>query len=152
MEENTNGHSPRTCGDCYHGYFGSDGLFCMTFKELIPDERVAMECVSFDEVPAGVDAAIRRMGRNDLIREALSTVVPVQELDNLELDKGLELDEVLAAPSSELIEACDSFLEARNCVLWGMPFEIISPRGRKEAAEWLAAQITGVGYVATVHQ
>lgn len=47
----------------------------------------------------------------------------------------------------ELEEACDQYLAALRCVLWGQPFEVVSKEGRKEAVRWLADQIEGVAGV-----
>ena len=45
-----------------------------------------------------------------------------------------------------LTDMCEAYLAKRHCVLWGEPFEIITPKGRRQAAEWLAAQIAGLGF------
>jgi hypothetical protein len=51
----------------------------------------------------------------------------------------------MASVSDEaMIEACERYLTDRHCTLWGSAFTIIDPKGRREAAEWLAAQIEGV--------
>jgi hypothetical protein len=45
---------------------------------------------------------------------------------------------------TELVEACDRYLAGLHCVLWGRAFEAHHPKGRREAAEWLAAQVQAV--------
>lgn len=47
---------PRTCGDCDNAYLGSQGVYCSVFKEVIWDERVAVECEEFEG--HGVEAEI----------------------------------------------------------------------------------------------
>lgn len=44
-------------------------------------------------------------------------------------------------------EMCDRYLLGLHCTLWGEPFEIISPRGRKEAVTWLADTLEGLAAV-----
>lgn len=39
------------------------------------------------------------------------------------------------------IDMLDSFLEKKHCTLWGIKKDIVSPKGRREAAEWLKKQI-----------
>jgi hypothetical protein len=33
----------KRCFDCVHGYFGEQGVFCETFRELIDDEEYAAQ-------------------------------------------------------------------------------------------------------------
>lgn len=47
-------------------------------------------------------------------------------------------------PTATLLAQCEAYLSGRACTLWGQAFEIISPKGRAEAAEWLAQQVAGV--------
>ncbi len=37
-----------------------------------------------------------------------------------------------------LEKVCDRYLHSLHCTLWGQPFEIISPKGRAQAVQWLA--------------
>lgn len=136
MTTTTNGQCGRTCSDCEHGYVGPDGLFCMTYREMIDDERVALECVAFDPIPSNI----------------ITDHGPKPELEPAVRPKLREqVDEVVAAaPAPELVAACDAYLRLRHCTLFGQVFEIISPRGRAEAAEWLATQITAINFVAPV--
>ena len=46
--------------------------------------------------------------------------------------------------TDELVERCDSYLEGLHSTLWGSSFWITNVKGRREAAEWLAAQIRAV--------
>ena len=46
--------------------------------------------------------------------------------------------------SDDLVNAADRYLESLHCVLWGRAFDTIHPKGRREAAEWLAAQMEAV--------
>lgn len=43
-----------------------------------------------------------------------------------------------------LVEAADRYLASLHCVLWGRAYEAHSPKGRREAAEWLADQVLAV--------
>jgi len=138
----------RLCSDCSHGALTSaGGVYCLEFREDIPNENVAQDCVAYEEaVPSSHVVSLN--GRSPSPRPA------VADIDVLVKDRAMprpkvQVDEVVAEePAPELVAACESYFEARHCVLWGMPFEVITPKGRAEAADWLARQITGVGYVA----
>lgn len=39
------------------------------------------------------------------------------------------------------IDMLDSFLEQKHCTLWGIKKDIVDPKGRREAAEWLKKTI-----------
>lgn len=39
------------------------------------------------------------------------------------------------------IEDVDKFLDQRGCVLYGRAFDIVNPKTRAEAAEWLHSQL-----------
>lgn len=157
----------KVCGDCEHAYVGPDGLFCMIYREMVMDEGVAEQCPSFGSIPANimtewvarpapVPEAIRRVlvASPDDIREVLRQAPPEvlceEPLDYVVPISPADLDDVVAmSPSPELVTACENYLSLRHCVLWGKCFEILSTSGRNEAAEWLAAQITALNYVAS---
>ena len=43
-----------------------------------------------------------------------------------------------------LIEVCDRYLSRTRSSLWGRSHNVIHPRERREAAEWLAQQVEAV--------
>lgn len=43
-----------------------------------------------------------------------------------------------------LIDACDRYLSRTRSSLWGRSHNVIHPRERREAAEWLAQQVEAV--------
>ena len=43
-----------------------------------------------------------------------------------------------------LVDACERYLSHKGCTLWGQAFDIIRPKSRREAAEWLAEQVEAV--------
>ncbi len=132
-------HDQRICSNCENAYHGPSGVFCRLYTEDIGDETVAVECVGWDPLPSyqrTVQSSNGSVPANDLIRAALAMPMP------------LTVDEVVAAPPApDLVAACETYLELRHTVLWGQVFEVISPRGRADAAEWLAQQITAINYV-----
>lgn len=42
------------------------------------------------------------------------------------------------------IDMLDSFLEQKHCTLWGIKKDIVDPKGRRQAAEWLCKTIEDV--------
>ena len=126
----------RLCSNCEHGYLGPGGVFCVEFQEPINDERAAAaDCPEFDPQTNGTPPPQRP--------EINHTVEVVSKVDSEMGGKGVEV--VSSADYGALVDMCDRYLANRNCVLWGQPFEIVSPKGRREAAEWLATQIKGLG-------
>lgn len=59
-------------------------------------------------------------------------------------DKGYEHGSATAIKVLSNPARCDRYLKSLHCTLWGEPFEVISPKGRAQAAAWLAKQIAGV--------
>lgn len=105
----------------------------MEFQEPVNDERgAAADCPEFDPQTNGTPPPQRP--------EVTHTVEVVSKVDSETGGKGVEV-----ATEESLVDMCDRYLAARHCVLWGEPFEIITPRGRRQAAEWLAEQINGLG-------
>lgn len=117
---------PRLCSNCERGYMGGGGVFCTEFGHLIEDERVAAECGAFDDMADHV---------------AVTVDGAVVEQANTSATGGVAVE---GMTSEELIAACERYLADRHITLWGQPFEIISPRGRREAAVWLAQQVHGL--------
>lgn len=118
----------RLCSDCEHGYLGPQGVFCVQFQEPVDDDAAA-DCPEFDPQP---EAA-----RPKLVR----SVEVVAKVATEGRGKGVWV----ASTREDLVDMCEQYLSNRHCVLWGEPFEIVTPKGRREAAEWLAAQIAGLG-------
>lgn len=129
----------KVCGDCESAYVGPDGLFCMTFRQIIADEGVAEECEAFSSIPAAV--ITEWVARPEPVPEAIRRVLVAS---NDEIHEVLVDHSAAALPSPELVAACEQYLSERHCVLWGLCFEIHSTSGRAEAAQWLATQITAV--------
>lgn len=137
-----NGQKERTCSDCQHAYIGTDGLFCMTFHEIIPDEKVAMECVAFQE--GVISSVLTEWGAAPIIKVSPESVTAAAA-EIKALARRPEVAEVVPEPPApELVATCDEFLKSRHCTLWGEVFEVISPKGRAQAALWLAEQITAI--------
>ena len=124
----------RLCSDCEHGYLGPQGVFCVQFQEPVDDDAAA-ECPEFDPQPEGTPPP----QRPELVR----TVEVVAKVAS-ENGKGV-WSATTEDGMADLIDMCEQYLANRHCVLWGEPFEIITPRGRRDAAEWLATQIAGLG-------
>lgn len=123
----------RLCSDCEHGYLGAQGVFCMEYREVVGDEQgAAADCPSFESNGTPPPQ------RPELVR----TVEVVAKVASESGGKGVWV----ASTHEDLVEMCDAYLENRHCVLWGEPFEIVTPKGRQEAAEWLATQIAGLGF------
>lgn len=97
----------------------------MEFRENVP-ESAASDCPSFDPLPESNGASPRAVGRMGMSGNTVVDHRPPEDKETL-------------------VDACDRYLANLHCVLWGEPFEIITPRGRNEAAEWLAEQVRGLG-------
>lgn len=53
-------------------------------------------------------------------------------------------DEEYAALHEELVEACEAHLLSLGITLWGRAYDVVQGNSRRDAAEWLASQITAV--------
>lgn len=140
----------RICSNCENAYHGPGGVFCRLYTEDIPDETVAEECVGWDPLPR-----YQRTLQSTNGTESPEPAEPPLSFPSIRYPPPKAVpqtvDEVVAAPPSpELVAACETYLEVRHTVLWGQVFEVISPKGRAEAAEWLAQQITAINYVVPV--
>lgn len=137
----------RVCSNCENAYHGPGGVFCRLYTEDIADESVAEECVGWDPLPSYQ----RTIQSQNGLELQPATKASESVLSLVGQKRTLTVDEVVAAPpAAELVAACETYLGVRHTVLWGQVFEVISPRGRAEAAEWLAQQITAINYVAPV--
>lgn len=38
----------RACSNCLNAYYGSGGIFCIEFKEMIYDDAIALECDTYE--------------------------------------------------------------------------------------------------------
>jgi hypothetical protein len=125
----------RLCSECLHGYLGNQGVFCVEYREVVGDEQgAAADCPSFEG-----------NGTPPPLRPAVvHQVEVVAKTASANGGKGVEV----ATTYEDLVGMCDRYLAKRRCVLWGEPFEIVTPKGRQEAAEWLATQISGLGMLA----
>ncbi len=128
----------RICSNCEYALHGPGGVYCRQFSDDIADETVAVDCVAWDPLPSYRPPAQENGHRpevaNAAIREALRLPPKAEVVDAL----------VAKTPAAELVATCEEYLRLRHCTLFGQVFEIISPRGRAEAAEWLATQITAI--------
>lgn len=167
-----NGTKGRVCSDCEHGYGGARGLYCESFGEFIADEKVAEECVAFDAIPANVitewdkrpDLAVvgYTPDQSGVTFPSITLSSNTSTSTQVQISKshhptstwvgGARNDSIRSAlaqveepgPTTELVALCDAFLQTRHCTLYGEVFEIISPKGRAQAANWLAEQITAI--------
>ena len=135
----------RLCSDCVHGYLGAQGVFCVEYQEPVLDERgAAADCPSYEgDEPPEVAAA---NGTPPPQRPEVTHVVEVVAKVACETGGKGVWTVSTAEDLDGLTDMCEAYLAQRHCVLWGEPFEIITPKGRRDAAEWLAAQIAGLGY------
>lgn len=131
----------RLCSNCEHGYAGVQGVYCSLFLHAVLSDKVAEECEGFEAVELrlpGVTVTVDGVEYPSTVNttETSATAgVPVETMT-----------------SEDLIAACERYLEARHITLWGEPFEIISPRGRRQAAVWLAEQVHGLSAIREAKQ
>jgi hypothetical protein len=133
----------RLCSECVHGYLGAQGVFCVEYQEPVHDERgAAADCPSYE----GDEPIATTNGTPPPQRPEVTHVVEVvAKVASENGGKGVWVAST-AEDLKDLTDMCEAYLAKRHCVLWGEPFEIITPKGRREAAEWLATQIAGLGF------
>lgn len=115
----------RLCSNCEHGYHGENGVYCILFAHAVLTDKVAEECEAFEAIEHGLP-------------QPTVTVNGVAVPSTVEHTSDVPFE---VTSNEDLIAACERFLEGRHITLWGQPFEIISPSGRREAAVWLAQQV-----------
>lgn len=133
----------RLCSECVHGYLGAQGVFCVEYQEPVHDERgAAADCPTFEGEPPVVAGNGTPPPQRPEVTHVVEVVAKVASENG-----GRGVWTVSTAEDLDgLTDMCEAYLTKRHCVLWGEPFEIITPKGRREAATWLATQIAGLGF------